>query len=377
MRLPASSLVLESRPPLAEPALESVERAIQPGWPRTLSCDRMAPARHPACPVCLSPDTRVLCTHSAQSATRHFEVGYGFSDRDGEVRRHLEALWEPDGAVEIRRCEACGFGFAWPHVAGGAEFYNLVTGGTPEYPQDRWEFARTIEALASADRERPMRLVEAGAGDGAFLRLLREQVGDVDALALEYDRGAAEELRGHGFEALEASLVDLAADERHRGAYDVVCLFQTLEHMDEPGEAARALSALLRAGGSAFVSVPNGDAIDAQEALTGFWDMPPNHVGRWTRRSFEKWVNDTGLMIAEDDLEPSSDAARASAYASAHMMADRYARWSWVSLAHRVRHPIAIDVLTRRRRQRYERVGLGLGDQLPAATYWIHIVRAS
>jgi SAM-dependent methyltransferase len=319
----------------------------------------------------------MLSAHDAQSATRHFEVGYGFADRNGQVRRHLETLWEPAGAVDVRRCEGCGFGFAWPHVAGGAEFYNLVTGGTPEYPQDRWEFARTIEALASPRRDRPIRLVEAGAGDGAFLRRLREQVGDIDALALEYDRGAAEELRRHGFEAVEASLVDLAADEQHRGAYDVVCLFQTLEHMDAPRKVALALSALLSEGGSAFVSVPNGDAIDAQETLTGFWDMPPNHVGRWTRRSFQEWVNHTSLTIADDDLEPGSDAARAAAYASARLMADRYARWSWVSLAHRVRHPIAIDVLTRRRRQRYERVGLGLGDQLPPATYWIHIVKAS
>jgi hypothetical protein len=123
--------------------------------------------------------------------------------------------------------------------------------------------------------------------------------------------------------------------------------------------------------------VPNGDAIDAQEKLTGFWDMPPNHVGRWTRPSFEEWVNDAALTIVDDDLEPSSDAARAAAYASARMMADRYARWSWFSLAHRFRHPIAIDVLTRRRRQRYQRVGLGLADHLPAATYWIHIVKAS
>lgn len=300
---------------------------------------------------------------------RHFEVGYGFDDRGDRLRSYLETLWDGD-TVEVRRCEACGFGFAWPHRAGDAAFYNLVTGADPEYPQDRWEFGRTAEALAT---DRSLTLLEAGAGDGAFLALLRDRLPGLDALALEYDDGALAALRERGFEASGKSLEELAADPAHHARYDVICAFQALEHMDRPHDVLAAIDSLLAERGHVFLSVPNGAAIDAQERLTGFQDMPPNHVGRWSRSAFEAWIAGSRFQIAEDDLEPPDSGAFAGAYAGQRLMADRYSRRSLPSLAEHARHPIAVDVLTKRRRRRYEEEGRRLGSELLPPTYWIHL----
>jgi SAM-dependent methyltransferase len=312
-----------------------------------------------------------------QDAVRHFEVGYGFTDTGGRLRRYLEDLWAPAGRVEIRRCERCAFGFAWPHRAGDAEFYNLVTDGSPEYPQERWEFERATVALRGA-ADGGLRVVEAGAGDGAFLALLRDRLGGaLEATALEYDDGALAALRRRGFEARRGSLQDLAEDPEQQGRFDAVCMFQTLEHMDDERAVREALVALVRVGGHVFASVPNGVAIDAQERLTGFWDMPPNHVGRWSRAAVEAWVAPTPLTLAEDDLEPAGAEQRVAAYAGQRLMADRYRRRSLPALAERARHPIAIDVLTRRRRRRYEQAARDLAPELPPPTYWFHLVRES
>jgi hypothetical protein len=105
--------------------------------------------------------------------------------------------------------------------------------------------------------------------------------------------------------------------------------------------------------------------------------MPPNHVGRWSRAAVEAWVAPTPLTLAEDDLEPAGADQRVAAYAGQRLMADRYRRRSLPALAERVRHPIAIDILTRGRRRRYEQAARDLEPELPPPTYWFHLVRES
>ncbi len=332
----------------------------------------------PTCPVCGGESTAPIATHTAPEAVRHFEVGYGFADSHGRLLAYLERLWAPAGSVEVRRCGTCEFGFAWPHRAGDADFYNLVTGGTPEYPQERWEFGRTADAIGSGPARGSLRVLEAGAGDGAFLGVLRDRLGEgLEATALEYDHGALDQLRARGFDARQGSLEDLAADPAQHGAYDVVCMFQALEHMDRPLEVRAAIVSLLGDGGQLFVSVPNGAAIDEQERLTGFWDMPPNHVGRWVRTAMEAWTGGSDLQIVETDLEDAAGDGLAAAYAGQRLMAERYAKRSLPSLAQLSRHPIAIDVLTKRRRRRYENEGRLIEGKLLPPTLWVHAVKRS
>lgn len=329
----------------------------------------------PACPLCAAEDVVPLARHSVALAVRHFEIGYGFRDRGGRLRETLERLWAPDGEVTVQRCERCGFGFAWPHVAGDADFYNLVTGGASDYPQNRWEFGRTVSGLTRLRNGRgKVRVLESGAGDGAFLAQARRALGDrLEAVGIEVDRGSVARIRERGFEAVEGTMSDVAADARQRGSFDAICLFQTLEHLDRPYDVREAILRLLAPAGHVFLSVPNPDAIAEQERHTGFFDMPPNHVGRWGRGAFEAWTAGAALSVVEDDLEPADPADRAAARAREHVMADRYRRASWTSLVHRLPSPVAVDLLTRRRRGRLERAALRDGAVGPA-TYWVHLV---
>jgi SAM-dependent methyltransferase len=224
----------------------------------------------------------------------------------------------------------------------------------------------------------PLRLLEAGAGDGAFLRLLRTEVGSaLQATALEYDRGALAKLKASGFTARKGSVVDFASDGRVAGAFDVVCMFQTLEHMEAPAAVLAAVDRLLSARGSLFVSVPNGDAVVVQERLTGFYDMPPNHIGRWVHSSFEAWVCGSAFAVQASEAEPADRDALIDGYVAQRLMADRYRRNAWPSLVDRLRHPIAIDLLTARRRRRYRAMGERLATTLPSPTYWVHLVKAA
>ena len=52
--------------------------------------------------------------------------------------------------------------------------------------------------------------------------------------------------------------------------FDLALSIQTMEHLDQPGMAAREMWRILKPGGSAIVTVPNG-AVDRWEGHVNFW----------------------------------------------------------------------------------------------------------
>jgi SAM-dependent methyltransferase len=208
-------------------------------------------------------------------------------------------LWGQDH-VDVWSCDRCGFGYAVPFLGGDAEFYALAHEGDPHYPDDRWEFAETLEALAGLPP--PGRVAEIGAGHGAFLNRLRTQYPHSDVVAADFDRGAVAALRARGYQAHLGSLDDVKA----HGPFDVVCMFQTVEHMADVDAVLSDLVGMLSPSGSVFVSMPNADATRVQEELTGYWDMPPNHVGRWTPEAVRRAADRHGFdaVIALQPVRP-------------------------------------------------------------------------
>jgi 2-polyprenyl-3-methyl-5-hydroxy-6-metoxy-1,4-benzoquinol methylase len=232
--------------------------------------------------------------HTVDAAAAHFVPPRRDAVRHEQLVTALRRLWGSDRAA-MCRCHKCGFGFADPFVAGTAEIYNLMSAGDPHYPRDRFEFAQTIDVLRAG---RPARLLEIGAGDGAFIRKARDAQVVTAAVTTEYDEGAVAHLRattGNVNTVFQGSLEDLAMT--NPTPFDAICLFQVLEHMDRLDEAFATLGRLCVADGAVFVSVPNPARIEMQERLTSFWDMPPNHIGQWTRRAVEAVAGRAGFTI--------------------------------------------------------------------------------
>ncbi|MFL5844108.1 MAG: class I SAM-dependent methyltransferase [Solirubrobacteraceae bacterium] len=318
----------------------------------------------PDCPVCGAPDAQTHLEIDVAEAARGFAAGApGVSP--GDVEPILRRLWGDAGA-RVLTCRRCGFGFADPQVAGDAAFYTLLYGNAPSYPADRWEFAQTMRALEGAPTGR---LLEIGAGDGRFLRHAR--AAGWETLAVELGAAAVAALRADGYPVEEASIDELAGQERHRGAHDAVCLFQTLEHLAAPREALTRLASLLAPGGRLFVSVPNGPHVLAQEALTQMLDLPPNHVGRWTPEALRIAGEAAGLAVVAVEEEPADQAEIAAHLAHLHRVAhggrglDRFAPTPLRSWAERVDISLRVRAIARR------------GGTLPAPTLWASYAKAA
>ena len=88
------------------------------------------------------------------------------------------------------------------------------------------------------------------------------------------------------------------------GKFDILCLFQVLEHMDRLNELFERLNALSKTDSHLFISVPNAELIEFNESHGSLLDMPPNHIGRWNYQAFECIASQFGWLIKDYQKEP-------------------------------------------------------------------------
>jgi hypothetical protein len=87
------------------------------------------------------------------------------------------------------------------------------------------------------------------------------------------------------------------------GGFDVVCLFQVLEHLADPFGMLETLRGLLSRQGTLIVTVPDagGPVRYFSDALT---DQPPHHVTRWHGESMSACARRRGLQLKDLAWEP-------------------------------------------------------------------------
>lgn len=257
----------------------------------------------PECPACRSTVLASVRTVSAREAAHCFAPERSDAKSHDRIWSCVTSLWGGN-TCEIMSCRDCGFGFAWPFVAGNAEFYNF-TGANGVYPRSKWEFARTVADLGRLNTDRA-RVLEVGAGNGYFLRqICPALVRAENVTALEYNDKSIPILRSKGYRALSIDIRDEALDAE-RGSFDFIFLFQVVEHLDDLDGLFARIRSLLKRGGSAFCAVPNFARIEYQEAHRSVPDLPPNHIGRWTASAFDAVCQRHGLVLRSHELEPLS-----------------------------------------------------------------------
>jgi SAM-dependent methyltransferase len=257
----------------------------------------------PQCPACKSRALASLRTVSAREAAHCFAPERTHAESHERIFSCVTSLWGGDNC-EIMSCNDCGFGFAWPFVAGNAEFYNF-TGATGVYPRSKWEFERTVAELGRLNTDHA-EILEVGAGNGYFLdQICPSLVRAEDVTALEFNDKSIPVLKGKGYRALPIDLRDEALDV-DRASFDFIFLFQVVEHLDGLDELFGRIRSLLKRGGSAFCAVPNFARVEYQEANRSVPDLPPNHIGRWTPSAFDAVCRRNGLVLRSAELEPLS-----------------------------------------------------------------------
>jgi len=165
------------------------------------------------------------------------------------------------------------------------EWYGL---SSEEHFWFQWRM-KAFESLLSGlpvSRDAPLKALEIGCGTG----LLRKQIesstswvvdgADLNQAALEGNIGA----KGR---TLLYNILEQKEEFRHK--YDIVILFDVIEHIEDTDAFLRAAFMHLKPGGWMFINVP------ALELLSSKYDVCVGHMRRYDKRSLAREFDSRGL----------------------------------------------------------------------------------
>ena len=199
---------------------------------------------------------QATCTFCQTLSPLHFRV----SDLNRRLSNELFAYY---------RCPECHLLFLSPHPADLGKYYPKEYYGAtrtlndlvPELDAERYKVA-IVQQFARAGR-----LLEVGPSRGLFAYLAKESGFTVSAVERDPEccRFLSEVL---GIEAIND--LDTARVLDRQPPFDVITLWQVIEHLDDPWGFVRAAAANLKPGGYLIIGTPNPDSF--QYRLFGrFW----------------------------------------------------------------------------------------------------------
>jgi SAM-dependent methyltransferase len=249
------------------------------------------------CPVCGTECCEPPLYHySVSEAAAHFCPSTRSAERNQRLESVIRKLWNGDECT-VLRCPDCQFAFGYPFVGGDEEFYSILH-EQKGYPSWRWDYDIAIREVL--DLSTTGKILDIGAGAGVFLRSLNREW---QRYAVEGSPLTRKPLEDAGIKVFQ----DLSiAAETEVGTFQVVTIFQVLEHLSDFRIVLTQCLQLLTEGGKIVITVPDGDAMIRQEKLTGCPDMPPNHIGKWTPSSLSRVLIEAGFTPSEAVHEPSS-----------------------------------------------------------------------
>ncbi|UYQ95901.1 methyltransferase domain-containing protein [Chitinophaga horti] len=245
------------------------------------------------------------------------------SSRIIEEYRHegvsVERFFTGIKEVGLYECGDTGYRFYWPeNIFGDGAFYaDLQRNQKEYYPEAKWEHHYATGQINAGEQ-----VLEVGAGDGVFLKMLKNK--GIIAHGLELNPEGIADARAQGLSMDGESVQDHAA--RFPGKYDVVCAFQVLEHIYDVHDFLTACVSLLRKGGRLIIGVPNNNPFLYRYDSWHTLNLPPHHAGLWGRKAFGQMPKWFGLGVEQIIVEP------------LHPKLGQYKKWFEVQKAHYREH---------------------------------------
>lgn len=248
------------------------------------------------CPVCKSNALKkVIGRYDYRYFSNYFCPVSRSEDRNLRFANAIKRLWKQDTGYFLV-CENCGFGFGFPFVGGDDAFYQIVH-EQAGYPKNRWEYDLTINKFFKY--KFPKKVLDIGAGEGFFL----DKLYNSEKYAMEGSDTTRIILRKKGIHVYPDT-EELVAE--NHGSFDCVTMFQVLEHIAEFEDIFSLTNQLLQLNGLFIISVPDCDSMILQEKLTGYPDIFPIHINKWTPNSLKIALEKFGFSIREIIYEPPS-----------------------------------------------------------------------
>jgi len=229
---------------------------------------------------------------------------------------HKGDLIESRHGFNIIDCESCGFKhvFPLPESDDLAQIYSeeYYSDNKPLYiehyleDKDWWDCVyeerySVLERLIPSSKKS---LLDIGSGPGLFLDFGRRRGWEVKGI--EPSKLAADYSRNELGLDIENIFLD-KNNAKNFSKFDVVSMFEVLEHLNNPIEIINIAKSMLKPNGVLVVVVPNDFnpfQTIAREHLDieSWWVSPPHHLNYFDKHSLENVMNNNGLSVIEEEV---------------------------------------------------------------------------
>lgn len=207
------------------------------------------------------------------------------------------------GSYPIGRCRACTLTYTTSvpderELAAqySAEYYGGREDAYFGYEEDREvlsaNFNRNLDGIER--HQRPGRLLDVGCALGFFVDAARRRGWDASGVDVsEYATAYARDRLG--LPVRTGSLLEL---DFPAAGFDVITLWDTIEHLADPMGHLRRAAELLRPGGSLYLTTGDVESLYAR-AFGRRWRLiaPPGHLFYFSRRTLARMLTEAGLRV--------------------------------------------------------------------------------
>lgn len=200
--------------------------------------------------------------------------------------------------VNIYKCSKTKYRFYFPFTTiGDGLFYEKLSNNKINYYHSRWEHKLALNYAKIGEK-----WLEIGSGNSYFLKQLRSK--GVESIGLELNESEVIKANKEDINVLQEDFFSLNSDLKK---FDVIALFQVLEHMCEINLFFKKVSELLKTKGKLIFSVPNSNPYLYVHEKFHTLNLPPHHMGLWDKVSVEKVGIEFGFRLIECQTEKLSN----------------------------------------------------------------------
>jgi 2-polyprenyl-3-methyl-5-hydroxy-6-metoxy-1,4-benzoquinol methylase len=222
--------------------------------------------------------------------------------------RWAEHVYTKNG-VKLVRCTSCGLVYVWnPPTRDAIERqYSFASGYHTEFQsgdsaESHAHAARAADFLRVVKRySRPGNILDVGCSVGFFLERARAE--GWTTFGVEISNDTAELARRRGLDVFTGTLEQA---DFHPGSFDVVTMWDVVEHLEDPGATISIAAEVLKETGLLALSTPNIGGIFPRLSYgaarwTGRWPHPepPSHLFQFSKATIRRLLKRSGLAAIE------------------------------------------------------------------------------
>lgn len=161
-----------------------------------------------------------------------------------------------------------------------------------QYDQRVLGFKRALKSLLPRLPAPPADVLDVGTAGGAFLEAATTL--GYRARGIEPSRSLVESARARGLRVDQGTLDTLSLPEK---SFDLICLWDVIEHLPQPEHALRRLLPLLRPKGRLLINFPDAGTWPARLAGRRYWWILSVHLHHFTRKTLTNLCARVGFEV--------------------------------------------------------------------------------